>query len=76
MSNPLFNLLGGGQQQLPSIPGLGNIGGLLNQFNQFRQGFHGDPHQQIQQMLSSGQVSQDQVNQAIQVANVLKNFIH
>lgn len=76
MSNPLFNLLGGGQQQLPNIPGLGNISGLLTQFNQFRQGFQGDPHQQIQQMLSSGQVSQDQVNQAIQLANVLKNFIH
>ena len=75
MSNPLFNLLGGGQQ-LPNIPGLGNISWFLAQFNQFMQGFHGDPHQQIQQMLSSGQVSQDQVNQAIQVANVLKNFIH
>jgi hypothetical protein len=41
---------------------------LLQRFQQFRQGFHGDPRQQIQQMMNSGKVSQEQYNQAVQMA--------
>lgn len=68
--NPLFNLLGGGRSVLPN-----NIINLLSQFNQFRNTFRGDPQQQIQQMLNSGQISQSQYNQAVQMANELRKFI-
>lgn len=68
--NPLFNLLGGGKTVLPN-----NISNLLSQFNQFRNTFRGDPQQQIQQMLNSGQISQSQYNQAVQMANELRKFI-
>lgn len=69
-NNPLFSLLGGGQSVLPQ-----NVAGLLQQFQQFRQGFRGDPQQQIQQMLNSGKISQEQYNKAVQMANELRKYI-
>lgn len=68
--NPLFNILGGGRTALPN-----GVGNLLSMFNQFRSTFRGDPKQQIQQMLNSGQISQSQYNQAVQMANELRKFI-
>ena len=69
MSNPLFNALGG------AMPNLGNMGQLLQQFQQFRNTFKGDPRQQIQQMLNSGRVSQQQYNQAVQLAQQLQGML-
>lgn len=46
----------------------GGINGMLQRFQQFRQNFHGDPQQQVQQLLNSGRVSQQQYNQAVQMA--------
>lgn len=66
--NPLFNLLGG--SMLPP-----NIQNLLSQFQMFRRGFNGDPKAQIQQMLSTGQITQEQYNQAVQMANELQKYI-
>ena len=68
MANPLFNALGG------SLPN-NNMGNLIRQFQQFRQTFRGDPQQQIQQMLNSGQVSQAQYNQAVQMANAFAQLL-
>lgn len=45
-----------------------NQGNMLQRFQQFRQNFHGDPRQQVQQLLNSGKVSQQQYNQAVQMA--------
>ena len=58
MSNPLFNMMG---QQMPN--------NLMQRFQQFQQMFRGDPRQQIQQMLNSGKVSQQQYNNAVQMAH-------
>ena len=58
MSNPLFGMM---QGQMP-------MNGMMQKFQQFRQMFKGDPQQQIQQMLNSGQVSLAQYNQAVQTA--------
>ena len=58
MSNPLFNQIG---QQMP--------GGILQRFQQFQRMFRGDPQQQVQQLLNSGKVNQQQYNQAVQMAN-------
>ena len=41
---------------------------LLQKFQQFRQQFQGDPRQQIQQMMNSGRINQNQYNQAVQMA--------
>ena len=48
-----------------------NYQNFIKQFNQFRQVFNGDPRQQVQQLLNSGRVSQDQYNAAVQKANEL-----
>lgn len=69
MNNPLFNALGG-MNGLPS-----NMQNIIQQFNQFKQTFKGDPKAQIQQMLNSGQVTQAQYNQAVQMANALHQMI-
>jgi hypothetical protein len=44
---------------------------FITRFNQFRQMFSGNPQQQIQQMMNSGRISQEQYNQAVQQANQL-----
>lgn len=62
----LFNALGSN---------IGNMQGLLQQFQQFKQTFNGDPQKQIQQMLSSGQISQEQYNNAVQLAKTLQQFM-
>lgn len=48
---------------------------LIQKFQQFRQQFQGDPKQQIQQMLNSGRISQQQYNNAVQMANQFKRFL-
>ena len=68
MSNPLFQQMGGG---MPNN-GMGNI---MQRFQQFKQMFKGDPRQQVQQLLNSGKVSQDDYNRAVQMANQLSRLI-
>lgn len=68
MSNPLFQQMGGG---MPNN-GMGNI---MHRFQQFKQMFKGDPRQQVQQLLNSGKVSQQQYNDAVQMANQLSRLI-
>ena len=64
MSNPLFSMFGN-QQMNP----------MMQRFQQFRQMFRGDPKQQIQQMLNSGKVSQEQYNQAVQTAQQIARMM-
>lgn len=65
---------------IPIINALGGMVNFRNQLNQFKQtlpqnGF--DPKQQAlmqaQQMLNSGQMSQQQYNQILQIAGMLSN---
>lgn len=67
MSNPLFAQMGNAMPQ-----GMGNI---MQRFQQFKQQFSGDPRQQVQQLLNSGRVSQDQYNQAVQMAQQLQKMM-
>lgn len=48
---------------------------MMQRFMQFRQSFKGDPRMQIQQMLNSGQISQQQYNNAVQVAQQLQQML-
>lgn len=48
---------------------------IMKQFEDFKKNFTGDPQQKIQQMLNSGQISQQQYNAAVQKANMLKSIL-
>jgi vancomycin permeability regulator SanA len=50
------------QQQMPQ-------NNICQRFQQFQRMFNGDARQQVQQLLNSGKVNQNQYNQAIQMAN-------
>lgn len=67
MANPLFQALGGAN---------GPQGGPMNMmqaFQQFMQQNQGkDPNEMIQQMLSSGKLNQQQLNQAQQMAKQME----
>lgn len=71
MANNLYNALG--NQNLPAP--MGNIQNMLNRFAQFRQSFHGDPQQQIQQLMNTGKITQEQYNRAVQMAQQMMRFI-
>lgn len=64
--NPLF------QQMRPMMP----QNNVMQRFMQFRQQFQGDPRQQVQQLLNSGKISQQQYNQAVQMANQLRSMMN
>lgn len=69
MNNPL---MGG----LPRVGGsMGNVQQIMQQFNQFRQTFRGNPQQQVQQLLSSGKVSQEAYNNAYQMAQQFQKLL-
>ena len=51
------------------------MNGLLQKFQQFQQSFRGDPRQQVQQLLNSGQISQEQYNRAVQMAQQLQQML-
>lgn len=68
MNNPL---MGG----MPQMGGMGNMQQLMQRFQQFRQAFQGNPQQQIQQMLNSGQVSQESYNRAYQMAQQFQKMM-
>lgn len=69
MSNPLFNALGGGVPQ-----GNGPMQ-MIQQFMQFKQNFKGDPKAEVEKMLQSGRISQQQLNQVQQMAGQFQNLM-
>lgn len=69
MSNSLYEQYG--QQQMPysSNP-------MLQRFMQFRNNFSGDPRQTVQNLISSGQMSQSQFNILAQQATQLQKMLN
>lgn len=53
----------------------GNQNNIIQQFQQFKSNFHGDPKQQIQQLLNSGRITQEQYNIAVQKAQMLQKIL-
>ena len=45
-----------------------NFGQTMQQFNQFKNTLQGDPQKMVQQMLDSGKITQDQLNQVMPIA--------
>ena len=73
MANSVFNVLGGNNSKLPGP--FGNMQEMLSRLNQFRQTVSGDPKQQVQQLLNSGKMSQNQYNQLSQMATQIQNML-
>ena len=66
MSNPLLSLSGVSSQRPKSI---------VEQFRDFRGSFNGDPQARINELLASGKITQSQLNQATELANMIKGII-
>lgn len=74
MSNPLFSALGGG------IPQGNNPMNMMQQFQKFMNEMKGkSPNEEINKLLQSGKVNQQQLNQVQQMAQqmqgIFKGFI-
>lgn len=61
MANPIYEMFG--------------MAPMVQQFLQFRQNFSGDARSQIQMLLNSGRVTQDQYNRAVQMAQQLQQML-
>lgn len=66
MGNPLFNQFGNQNN---------NIGDFINQIMDFKKNFTGNPKQEVEKLLQSGQMSQQQFNQLSQIANQILPFL-
>lgn len=70
MANPLFQALGG---QMPGP--MGQFQRMMQQFNQFRSSFQGDPKSEVEKLLQSGRMSQQQLNQLQEMAKQFQGLI-
>ena len=71
MANPLFQALGGGK-----LPGpMGNFQQMMQQFQQFRQSFQGDPKAEVEKLVQSGKISQQQLNQLQHAATAFQRLM-
>lgn len=52
-----------------------NLFSMLNQFNTFKNNFQGDPKAQVQSLLQSGRMTQEQFNQFSLLANQMRSMI-
>ena len=66
----LFSMFGRQQPQMNS--GLAN---MMSQFNQFKSSFNGDPKAKVQELLNSGQMTQQQFQQLSQAATQFQNMM-
>lgn len=48
---------------------------ILSQFQQFKKSFQGNPREQVQQLLDSGQMTQQQFNQLSQLATQFQQMM-
>lgn len=65
MNNPLFN-----QFNQPN----NEISAFVNQVKQFKNTFNGNAQQEVEKLLKSGQMTQQQFNQFAQIANQFMPF--
>lgn len=70
MSNPFMAALGGGQGPM------GELMQLKQKFQQFQSGFHGDPKAEVEKLLQSGAMSQQELNQLQTMAKQFEHLFH
>lgn len=69
MGNPLFDMLGGNRMG-------GGPMNMVQQFQRFRQEMQGkNPQEEINKLLQSGKISQQQLNQAQQMAQQFRGLL-
>lgn len=61
MSNPFFSAFG---RQVGNDP----MSQMISEFKRFSESFKGDPRQEIQRLLDSGEMTQQQLNQLQSIA--------
>ena len=66
MSNPIY-------QQYGNVPN--GMDAVMKRFGEFRRTFSGDPQQVVQQLLNSGRITQEQVNNAARIANQMMKYM-
>lgn len=71
MSSPLFDMMGNNQMPGP----MGQMQQMLSAFQRFKAEFKGDPQQEVQKLLNSGQMTQQQYNQLQQMANQMAHMM-
>ncbi len=69
--NPFYNAMGGNRMPGP----FGNMQNMMQQFQQFRQTFQGDPKQEVERLLQSGKISQEQLNQVQAMARQFQGLL-
>jgi len=65
MNNPFFGALGGGNGFMQ----------MMQQFQQFKENFHGDPKAEVEKLLQSGKLNQQQLNQLQQMAKQFQSLM-
>ena len=65
MANPLFS----------QFSSQNNMNAFINQIMNFRKNFTGNAKQEVEKLLTSGQMSQSQFNQLSQIANQILPFL-
>nr|DAG25187.1 MAG TPA: hypothetical protein [Caudoviricetes sp.] len=65
MNNPFFSALGGGNGFMQ----------MMQQFQQFKANFHGDPKAEVEKLLQSGRLNQQQLNQLQQMAKQFQSLM-
>ena len=66
MANALFNALGNNNNPFSN---------LIQQAKQMQQTFKGNPKAEVEKLIKSGQMSQDQFNQYSQIANQIMQMM-
>ena len=72
MSNPLFNAMQGMSGNLPGQ--MGRFQRMAQEFKRFKAGFNGDPLQEVQRLLNSGKMTQQQFNQLYGIARQFQSL--
>lgn len=72
MSNPLFNAMQGMNGSMPGS--IGQFQRMAQEFKRFKAGFNGDPQQEVQRLLNSGKMTQQQFNQLYGIARQFQSL--
>lgn len=69
MNNPFYQAMGG------NVNPLGNFWQLVQKFQQFKTSFQGDPKAEVEKLLQSGKLNQQQLNQLQQMAKQFQSLM-
>lgn len=75
MANDLFNIFGRNTSAQQNIGPFTNVANVVNQFNNFRSTFQGNPQEKVQELLNTGQMSQEQFNQLSGMAQLFQQLL-